>query len=223
MSKYFHDTSAQVQFLIEQLQITQTQAGLDIGFGSGVHLQGLREKGIYVEGVDIEESKIPNTLKGDVFELELEADRYDFAYCLSPYFGEKWWEIERFFAQVYKLLKNNGKFVLDLNNFRSIPEHTTIFRWNKQPEQVMVNHIQRLPDRFTGTRLLIKPNLEVEEIPLLWRIFTEEEITNLAKKYNFRISKVFGGFQEEKVDWNPNKQKTRIIVLLEKIESGSKN
>lgn len=216
-TKYYTNQEQQVEFIIKNMQPSTTDVGLDIGCGNGSHIDIFKSKGYHIEGADINEST-HDILNIDIFKDNLAENKYNFAYCLSPYFGEQWWEIDKALLNINRSLKVGSKFLFDLNNFRSMPEGTNIFKWNQKEDQsITINSIQRLKDRFTGTRLLIDEKLHVKEIPLLWRIFDETEFNKLCVSAGFKIIRQYGGFDNERVNWNPNKEKRRILIIMEKI------
>jgi SAM-dependent methyltransferase len=222
MSNYHNQPQQQIDFLIKALDIKSTSRGLDIGCDYGYHTQELQKISPTIYGLDITEPKVlfPNFIQADLFKDSITVDKLDFVFCLTPYFGKDWWNIETLFEKINKSLVDNGLFVLDLINFNSYKvgfEYEDNFeRFNKK----IHTDYKREKDRLVGNRVFTLENGDVINKNIIWRVFTETELKDIAQKFGFAIKQTYDGFVTQNTGvWEPDGKAKRLIVLFEKQRS----
>ena len=115
---------------------------LDIGCGSGVYVEALYKMGFDVTGVDMSEEMIASTRKrmemvgndsdkihlriGDVENIPAPDNEFDLVICIGV-FGYLLSD-ERAQAEIRRVLKPNGKLVLNLTNIYSLSDIDFVFR-----------------------------------------------------------------------------------------------
>lgn len=219
MATYNNNLQDQITFLKTNLNILPTSRGLDIGCGRGEQMIELQKYCANTFGVDIENnSEITNFIHLDIIHSKLSLKNLDFAYCITPYFGKDWWNLDVFLSNISESLKQGGLFCFDLNNFNSFKIGKKILSFKDTGDKIVLNTLIRESDKAVGTRTFVEKDWSRSGIDLLWRIFTKTEIENIFLNYGLKICSEFSGFDSGvDVNWEPNIQEKRIIVIFEKI------
>ncbi len=115
-------TTQEVEFLIDRLNLTQGMAVLDVPCGTGRHSVELAGRGMNVTGVDSSESFLDDARASGAFVEWVQCDmrnlpwaqRFDAAFCWGNSFGYFDHEsCQRFLDSVARSLKPGGRFVLE--------------------------------------------------------------------------------------------------------------
>ena len=216
--KYFNNINQQAAFLIQTLCISKDSIGVDIGCGDGDCLTIIQEIAPKSYGVDNKKAEIANFYQLDIFSDNLPIKELDFAYCMAPYFGENWWNIQFLFDSISSSLKSEGLFCLDLFNFNSFEVGKTIQKYKISDNDVQLSTVKREIDKMTGSRVILKKDWTKKQIDLLWRVFTREEISKLAFESGMKLIEEYTDFNFNKdVSWEPNLAEKRILLIFKKI------
>ncbi len=200
----------QVEFLKRVLKIENTSRGLDLGCGEGVQLKIIQQIARETYGVDKEKSiEIDKFLHLNFFEEQIPLSELDFVYCMAPNFGDDWWNMNPLLQNIYKVLRNDGLFLLDLFSLNS---------YKDQESRTCQDNIGQ-HEAYRNENCLVQTskfyNSKKLEM-LIWRIFSKDELIELFAKHNLVLVRDFKGFTDQAANWQPNKQNDRILVLFQK-------
>ena len=113
--KYYSDTDKQVNFLCEALGFKTDSYILDLGCGDGYQLTKLQQTFPNTFGIDKEPHfNLKNFTQSNIFENKLPENCFNSVFCLSPYFGSNWWNLDFLLESISKSLKVGGSFGIDL-------------------------------------------------------------------------------------------------------------
>ena len=218
MSKYYKNSHEQVEFLIRELAITENSKGVDLGCDSGSHLVELQKISNQIYGVDLNpQLELKNFIQLDFFKDEIELRDLDFAYCLSPYFGDNWWNLEPLLNNLNKILKLGGVFILDLFDFNSKPIGSKTQVHNQSSDKTVLSTFTRQIDRMILDRMIIE-NGEQKNIKGIWRVFNFNEIADEFLGAGFAVVGQYSSFDSgEDVSWQPNVENKRVILKFKKV------
>ena len=217
------EASELVQLVINNIDVSKVKTILDMAAGSGRHALIFAKEGFDVTAVDLSENLLSIGKKSAEDEnLEIEfvhSDirqfnpniKYHLILNLFTSMGYFEKDEENYFilSKAYKLLENNGYFVLDYFN-RNFVEN------NLEPSTV---------DEFDGRVITQNRFIEgeriIKEITIdnkgkinkyfeSVRMFSKDELINMLQKLGFRIIRTFGDFKGQSFELESS---PRIIII----------
>lgn len=220
MSNYSKIPEKQAIFLIQALNIFPDSKGLDIGCDMGTQLKLIQKVSPDTIGIDkiADKYNLQNFIQKDIFIDDLNLSDLDFAYCLSPYFGEDWWNIDSLFEKIRNLLKNGGLFALDLFNWNTVGIGRKWQTWDEKKDRYLLTDMERSIDKVVGERTILLKNMEKMHKSLVWRVFQEQKVIELAQKFGFVIRRTYSDFDinSDIGSYIPDGKVKRLIIILEK-------
>ncbi|MEF3280332.1 MAG: class I SAM-dependent methyltransferase [Elusimicrobiota bacterium] len=221
------DTFKEVNFIIKSSKIGEGAKILDIPCGVGRHSIILASKGFNVVGVDFashyldqakktaRKNNIKNIkfIKKDMRKINFNCD-FDLVinmYTSFGYFNEK--ENFKFLKKIYKALKKNGLFILDIINGEYIKKRFKPKDWIIFGDGTV--HLEET--RFLKKNLIqsvwykIK-NSSIKRRSFVLRIYDKDSIKEILEKAGFKIVKFYGDFNGNRL----TSFSKRIIILAEK-------
>ncbi|WP_288073501.1 class I SAM-dependent methyltransferase [Pyrococcus sp.] len=219
-------TQKEVEFLVKALKLEEPRKILDLACGFGRHAIKLAELGHEVVGVDImdgfleiarktAEEKGVNVkfMKGDMREINFE-EEFDVVlllYTSFGYFSDE--ENFKVLQNVYKALKPNGLFCLDVPNKDFVVKHLSPYSVLEKGDDLMIDmsSFDVLTGRMHVRRIIIRNN-QRKAVEYSLRIYTYTELSEMLKRAGFKIEKVYGGFDGRALSLNA----PRMIVIARK-------
>jgi len=220
-------TKREVEFLVKVLELKEPKRILDLACGFGRHTIKLAELRHEVVGVDIMEGFLEiarkkaeeqgvsvKFMKGDMRETNFkeEFDIVLLLYTSFGYFSDE--ENFKVLQNVYKALKPNGLFCLDVPNRDFVVKHLPPCSVLEKGEDLMID----MPsfDVFTGrmnVRRITIRNGRRREVSYSIRLYTFTELKELLKRAGFEVYKVFGHWDGRELSLNA----PRMIVVAQKV------
>lgn len=222
---YYKNEEQQVQFLKDLVEINKDTKILDLGYGQGTHLTKLQELSDFVYGFDkdLNDKKspvLPNTQKLNFFEQDWGLSELDLIYCFAPEFGQDWHNFDQLAVKVAHSLKKEGKFVLDLFDWNSIPVGVSFQEWKMMPKKntILLSKYTREDKAVICKRKILKPDFEVaKEVEINWRVFEREELIEILQKAGLKLVKECWDFEiNQEASWQPQTRRRRLVVVVEK-------
>jgi len=227
-------TVEEVKFIKEFLPIKKYKNILDFICGFGRHSIILAKAGYNIEGFDIDRDSIQQAkniiqkFKFKNINLYIEdalkfqkRDFFDATICLysSIGFGDKK-SNNKIFKNLFQSVKNKGRIILDVinpewatKNLTPYFEKTILYKernyfikhkrkilYNPMREQNIIDFLDEKKKREYSTSYIL-------------RLISLEEIKEMLLKNNFKIYKIFGSFNKNKISTNYQ----RIIIIADKI------
>jgi len=211
-----HETiDAEAAFIIKETDMDSSKAVLDLGCGPGLYVRRFAETGARVSGLDMSERSLRyaeasikpdysnvSFIKMNYLELSM-VDAFDivtliyYDFCvLSPD------EQRRLLRAVYKALKPNGVFILDVvTDKRAIEEKTSVSVWEGgfwSPEpyvEIYNTYIYTDPLTEGSQYTIINETGELKVIRLYHRHFRLDELQELLVECGFAMRGVFNNLQ----------------------------
>ncbi|MCX8094784.1 MAG: class I SAM-dependent methyltransferase [Caldisericia bacterium] len=219
-------TFKQVDFIINALSLKMGDKVLDLGCGIGRHILELGRRGISGLGIDFNEKyiEIGKNLKGDLENIDFKKidmreinfqNEFNAVISIWTSFGYFSDEENLFLLKkVNNSLKDNGKFLLDLENIYYMLKNLPKERWEKEGNFYILerNELNIKTSRLKTERVIIN-NGNNKSYIRIYRVFTYKEIEFYLKEAGFRIIKCFGGYNFEEYSIHSK----RLIVISEKL------
>ncbi|AHF80660.1 class I SAM-dependent methyltransferase [Thermococcus paralvinellae] len=219
-------TQKEVEFLVKALELKGPKRILDLACGFGRHAIKLAELGHEVVGVDIMEGFLEiarkkaeeqgvsvKFMKGDMRETNFkeEFDIVLLLYTSFGYFSDE--ENFKVLQNVYKALKPNGLFCLDVPNRDFVVKHLSPCSVLEKGGNLMIDmpSFDILTGRMHVRRIIIR-NTQRRVVEYSLRIYTYTELMEILKRAGFKIEKVYGGFDGRELSLKA----PRIIVVARK-------
>ena len=211
------DYKKEVDFLMNF--ISKNDIVIDIGCGTGVHASLLSEKGIYIEGLDLNKEMLDiakKRLKSNFYLqniLNINIDKkYDVIISMFAVVNhlKNIEELEKCFLNLKNILKKNGIIIIDLHNpqrsgkkMDSYDDVTRIMEWNYDRESK--TEISKIT--------FIKDNKKYYDSHT-FRIFTIDEIKECCKKTNLKLENVYENYDIDKEGTSNSKNLQFLIRNL---------
>lgn len=206
--------------LASSLQIAQGANILDLACGKGRHAKSLAQEGFLVTGVDLSSRNIefakafeyPNLhfFQGDIRE-PLQTETFDYIFNLFTSFGyfETYQEHVEVLQNVRSMLKEEGVFVLDYFNAKSIqkalPTQLTVkragIRFHIKKQQQHNRVLKRISFRALGKRHFFEENV---------CLFTLANFQDLFARAGLSIKATYGDYHLNPYDENAS---PRLILV----------
>ncbi len=218
-------TKKQVDFIIDVLFLKEKDKILDFGCGIGRHLIKLGKRGFIGLGIDFNKTFIDIANKNkyinenlkfidmDIRKIDFE-DEFDGVISIWTSFG--YFEDEENFdllKKIYRALKKDGKFLLDIENIYYLINNLPKERWEKKEGMYILekNKINLKTSRLKTERIFIKDG-KIYEYIRNYRIYSFSEIKNYLEEVGFKIINCYGGYEKEEL----NLFSKRLVIVSEK-------
>lgn len=172
-----------IEFL-DKVKDKSSKKLLDLGCGTGRHLELAKEKGFKIEnllGSDISKGQLEitkekgfNTLESDMLKLEIKNEEFDIVTCIAAHhhFLEKDKQLQSL-KEMNRILKENGKILL--------------CNWFPTKEYVEKEIKRGKFEFFDKQRVKVKFTDNGVEHTRYYYMFEEEELKKLCEIANFKI------------------------------------
>ena len=192
---------AQVKSLLEALPVMPGWSILDVGCGSGRHLEMFQQQGCSGIGLDLSplllrEARLGalTEVRGDMRHLPFRPASFDLAACFFTSFGyfATLDEDVQALAQFAGVLKPGGYFFLDLINKTHLLKNL-VPRERCVLDGSPVEQYRRFEGGMVIKEIEIKrPDGQVEKFEERVRLYEEGELFALAERFSLRPLRVFG-------------------------------
>ncbi|MBN2262149.1 MAG: class I SAM-dependent methyltransferase [Prolixibacteraceae bacterium] len=207
-----------MQLSFIEMNISQKSSMLDIGCGTGNLAIAMAAKGFVVDAIDLENEMIvmakakvkqgnPNFIAANMLDVGeiFGADKYSVVTCFGNTLVHltRYNEVEQFLKGVFKVLKEDGKFLLQILNYDNILSNSITSLPLIDNERIkFVRNYQFHKNGFISfnTSLFIKNNKQTIENSILLKPVFVDELKNLLTKCGFRSVELYGGFNGESVN-----------------------
>lgn len=187
---------------------------LDVGCGTGVHLNILENLGYIVEGIDINSKMIDvaktkvksNIHKANLLDFKLN-DKYDVIISMNHVFNhlKSYNEFERGIKNLLNHVNNNGIIVLDLDNRRQTGIIEDKVDGNKRVIECSYNKKTEVQKRKITTYIGARKFITEHE----YLIYDPRKIEEILKKYNVKYAMVTNYCKQR---FNINDKLLHIII-----------
>jgi ubiquinone/menaquinone biosynthesis C-methylase UbiE len=215
-----------VQLVIKNINISKVKNVLDMAAGSGRHAIIFTDKGFNVTAVDLSENLLSIGKKhaeNENVKIEfVHSDirkfnpniKYDLILNLFTSIGYFEKDEENYFIlnKAYKLLENNGYFVLDYFN-KSFVENNLVPSTIDNFEGKVITQNRFIEGERIIKEITIDNEGEINKYFESVRMFSKDELINMLQKLGFRIIKTFGDFKGNSFELESS---PRIIIIAGK-------
>lgn len=222
-------TAKEVRAIKKILHLKKGDKILDLGCGQGRIAIGLAKRGYNVIGLDYsrymldiakgradKEKVSVNFIQNDMRRINFK-EEFDVViswFTTFGYFSDK--DNAQVMKKVSKALKENGKFLIDIVNFkeyylknRNTPTFTPKTWYDYKDFVVLENHeYDKRRSRDNCKRIFLTGNKR-KEYNWSLRLYSSSEIKNMLSKSGFEITRVYGGH-----DLSEFTNKSRRIVIV---------
>lgn len=212
-------TLKEVNFIQHFLSKEKFSKILDFPCGPGRHASQLLSLGYFVTGIDRDKDAIIGARKKspngtfrvlDMKELYKLDDKFDACICMWQSFGFFDSNTNRsILKQIYNLLNNNGRFILDIYNKRFFEQHQGNF------ESKRGNLIIKNSNFIKNNRLYTQINYGegITQDKFDWEIFYEDEIIDLVNSMGLKLVASCASYEINK---SPSEDIPRMQLVFEK-------
>jgi SAM-dependent methyltransferase len=218
-------TEKEVAFVVERLALEPGARILDLACGHGRHAVELARRGFRVTGFDLSEPSLElargraaaervelDLVQGDMRELPWEGE---FEAVLSlftafGYFSDKA-DDERVLAQVERVLRSGGSFLLDVVSLFVLARGFRTRHWEELEDGrtwLDARDYDHLTGRSNVTWTFVGPGGERSELRHSLRIYTLPELAEMLDRAGLDVVEAWGSFEGEPYGF----ESRRIIV-----------
>jgi len=216
-------TDAEVNAIVQLLELEQPLDILDLACGFGRHTNHLAALGHRMTGVDIEPGFLElarqqaevtgvrvDYRSGDMRSLEFDCD-FDVILLLFTafgYFGDD--ENLAVLHSIYKALRPGGRFLMDIPNQRPFIAQLPPVQIDEVGLDLMINRGSYDQDtrRWYNRRIVIRNGVRKDK-PLFVRLYDEAEIRLLIAQAGLEVENIYDGWKNE-----PFTPESRRMVIL---------
>jgi len=212
-----------VQLVIKNIDVSKVNNVLDMAAGSGRHAIIFTEKGFKVTAVDLSENLLSIGKKNDENEnVKIEfvhSDirnfnpniKYNLILNLFTSIGYFEKDEENYFilSKAYKLLENNGYFVLDYFN-KNFVENNLVPSTVDEFDGSVITQNRFIEGERIIKEITIDNKGKINKYFESVRMFSKDELINMMEKLGFRIIKTFGDFMGNSFELDSS---PRIIII----------
>lgn len=207
------DTNLEVRTLDKIFEKYKVKSVLDIACGVGRHSIGLSKLGYKVTGIDLSPNQIEqakkkareNSVKVDFFVKNANKfsfpEKFDAAICMWSTISEEPMLYERVIVNSYKSLKDNGIFIIDIKNWKTVDKEKGV-RENVYKRNGLVLK-RKMWDRYTENYRVRQAVLEYngkkyDEI-CITRLLSPEDLIEEMRNAGFKKFEILNDYKEERV------------------------
>ncbi len=225
-------TAAQVDFVVEALDLAPGARVLDLACGHGRHSVELARRGFRVTGLDLSQRSLAlareaatradveiELIHGDMREIPF-AGEFDAVLNLFTAFGyfESDAENSRVLEAVERALRPGGLFLIDSLNVLAILRAYEPHAWRQLEDGVLFLEERRY-DVPTGRNevvwTFIRPDGERTQLTHSLRMYTPVELETLLARAELRVEETWGSFEGEPLSL----ERTRAIFRARKVRA----
>lgn len=216
-------TESEIEFLVRNLPNPPYLKILDLCCGLGRHSLGLANKGYQVTGLDINETVLEKArkysgksveyLNHDMRKLDQLQISFDVVVNLWQSFGYFDDVVnEDIFKQIGRVLSPNGRLIMDIYHRSFFELHQGSRQFEKDGLVITESKV------MNGNRLTVDLEYENQGTDrFIWRLYTPDEIKEIAVNSGFRSLVTSTGFNE---NTPPTPNNPRMQIVFEKTENG---
>jgi ubiquinone/menaquinone biosynthesis C-methylase UbiE len=212
-----------VELVIKNIDVSKVKNVLDMAAGSGRHAIIFTEKGFNVTAVDLSENLLSigkkhaenENVKIEFVHSDIRQFDPDIKYNLilnlftSIGYFEKDEENYFILSKAYKLLENNGYFVLDYFN-KSFVENNLVPSTVDEFDGSVITQNRFIEGQRIIKEITIDNKGKINKYFESVRMFSKDELINMLQKLGFRIIKTFGDFKGSSFELESS---PRIIII----------
>ncbi|MFE5320204.1 class I SAM-dependent methyltransferase [Paenibacillus sp. NPDC056579] len=201
----------EVKRMIEWLQLSPGADVLDLCCGMGRHSMALNDFGYNVTGIDLSEvllsearkldgQNLVRFLQGDMREVPLEGP-YDAVVNLFTSFGyfEDDEQNVKVLKEIHRLLKAQGKFIIDFLNPEYVISHLVPFS-TRDEDGITIEESRRIEDGFVRKSIVVKEGAEERTYMEQVKLFDLERFQEMLRASNLEIDHVYGDYNASEYD-----------------------
>ena len=212
-----------VQLVIKNIDVSKVKNVLDMAAGSGRHAIIFTEKGFNVTAVDLSENLLSigrknaenENVKIDFVHSDIRQFNPNVKYNLilnlftSIGYFEKDEENYFILSKAFKLLENNGYFVLDYFN-KNFVENNLVPSTVDEFDGSVITQNRFIEGERIIKEITIDNEGKINKYFESVRMFSKDELINMMEKLGFRIIKTFGDFMGNSFELDSS---PRIIII----------
>ena len=212
-----------VQLVIKNIDVSKVNNVLDMAAGSGRHAIIFTEKGFKVTAVDLSENLLSigkKNAENENVKIEfVHSDirnfnpniKYNLILNLFTSIGYFEKDEENYFilSKAYKLLENNGYFVLDYFN-KNFVENNLVPSTVDEFDGSVITQNRFIEGERIIKEITIDNKGKINKYFESVRMFSKDELINMMEKLGFRIIKTFGDFMGNSFELDSS---PRIIII----------
>jgi SAM-dependent methyltransferase len=219
-------TSAQVEFLVRQLELGAGQDILDLACGHGRHANRLAALGMHVTGVDYtpgflelarEEAERMSVqvryLQGDMRSIEFqeEFDRVLLLFTAFGYFDDS--VNQQVMRNVANALRPGGLLCFDIPNRDAYCRHYLPYIVMEVEGDLLIDRhaFDLATGRLYNRRIVIRDGVRRDK-PFFVRLYNYTEIHSLLEGVGLQIEQVYGGWNDDPLDT----ESRRMVIIARK-------
>ncbi|ULL17905.1 class I SAM-dependent methyltransferase [Paenibacillus sp. H1-7] len=201
----------EVKRMIEWLQLSPGADVLDLCCGMGRHSMALNDFGYNVTGIDLSEVLLSEArkldgqhlvcfLQGDMREVPLEGP-YDAVVNLFTSFGyfEDDEQNVKVLKEIHRLLKVQGKFIIDFLNPEYVISHLVPFS-TRDEDGITIEESRRIEDGFVRKSIVVKEGAEERTYMEQVKLFDLKRFQEMLRASNLEIDHVYGDYNASEYD-----------------------
>ena len=229
MKMDWHDTTlAEVNSLVQMLELGEEDCILDLCCGYGRHAIPLAARGPDVTALDLSEALLAEAQKaahaarvqvhwvrGDARRLPFE-ESFDIVLNLLTSFGyfEKEGDNLRVLQEAHRVLVPGGYLVLDTVNHDFLVRYFERQNWYDRGDALVLEerNLDHVESRVYGSWTIVNPDGSRRSYPNSIRTYTFAELRLLLTLAGFTVIQVNGGYGGEELTWDA----PRMLIVCQK-------
>jgi len=220
-------TKEEIDKIISLLELEGNENILDLCCGVGRHSLELARRGFNIKGIDRTEfylDRAKETAKKENLQIEFiledmrnfcQEDNFDIVLNIFTSFGyfEDINDDKKVLKNVYKSLKQNGKFLIEILGKEVLAKRFRERDWHEE-DGVMYLEERKIIDDWSKirTRWIKIKDSKIDDFTFEHRLFSAMEMENLLSEAGFSKINFFGGLEGLEYDNNAS----RMIVIASK-------
>jgi len=227
-------TKKEVDFIIRVLKVKKKHLILDLCCGHGRHSLELAKRGYRVKGLDysqflLEKAKTAakkqkltiEFRQGDARNLPYKNKSFERIIMMGNSFGYSLnsEDDKKILQEVYRVLKDKGKFLLDITSGEYVLNHLNPVTWHKATNDLYVlrekEHSQELKGIVAKEIVLSAKKGLVNELNYFERLYTQAEISQLLEENRFKVLEIHHNLTSKKE--NLGFMTSRLMIVSQKV------
>lgn len=218
------EASELVKLVINNIDLTSVKTVLDMAAGSGRHALIFAKEGFDVTAVDLSENLLSigkKSAENENVKIEfVHSDirqfnpniKYNLILNLFTSMGYFEKDEENYFilSKAYKLLENNGYFVLDYFN-KNFVENNLVPSTVDELDGSVITQNRFIEGERIIKEITIDNKGKINKYFESVRMFSKDELINMLQNLGFRIIKTFGDFKGKSFELESS---PRIIIIV---------
>jgi len=226
--KHRNDEEAEIliSLVLANVQLLPGAKALDLGCGAGRHALLLASRGFEVTGVD-QSSKLLSVAEDDAKKNGLQTrfikadirtvpflESFDLILNVFTSFGYFEDDEDNFavFANVSKLLSENGVFVFDFFNAEHVKNNLIPFS-SEVIDDLVVEQTRKISGMNVVKEIILLKNGSSKNFRESVRLYSKTDLVSALETNNFSVETIFGSYSGEPFD---ERSSSRLILLCKK-------